>query len=340
MKRGLIEWDPRELSRETLQGRVERCQALLGERGLDGAVFYTSVAQPVMGRYLTHFLPYWNEGVLVLPRQGEPLLCVGLSNRVFPWIKGSSTLTEIRASRNLGADAAKALRERGARRVGLGDRGSIPYRVIAELEAGLADGEVVDLPEVVQTLRLGLDPDEVRLRTAAGGLVANALAEVVVEPGLTDSALAARLDRAVRLAGAEDTLVLVGPLGQWPGLPQRAELAGSANLMMQVEYKGHWVQVGRTVGADSEAEAAGQQAALMGLCQAGRDVAGLVAEARAKHGAELYISRGGRGHPFTGLAEDERLAEGDVVALLALGRDGALYGDTFALQPDGPRPLT
>ena len=134
MKRGLIEWDPRELSRETLQGRVERCQALLQERGLDGAVFYTSVAQPVMGRYLTHFLPYWNHGVLVLPREGDPLLCVGLSNRVFPWIKSTSTLTEIRASRNLGADAAKALRDRGARRVGLGDRGSIPYRVIAALE--------------------------------------------------------------------------------------------------------------------------------------------------------------------------------------------------------------
>ena len=136
MKRGLVEWDATELSRETLNARVARCQALLADRGLDAAVFYTSVAQPVMGRYFVHFLPYWNEGVLVLPREGEPLLCVGLSNRVFSWIKGSSTLTEVRASRNLGADAARALRERGAKRVGLGDRGSIPYRVIAELDGG------------------------------------------------------------------------------------------------------------------------------------------------------------------------------------------------------------
>ena len=177
MKRGLIEWNPEELSREVLDGRVARCQALLAERGLDAAVCYTSVAQPGLSRYFVHFLPYWNEGVLVIPRDAAPMLCVGLSNRVFPWIKSSSTLTEIRASRNLGADAARVLQERGARRVGLADRGSIPHRVIAELESTLVGGEVVDLPQVVQTLALGLDPDELRLRTEAGRLVAAALAE-------------------------------------------------------------------------------------------------------------------------------------------------------------------
>ncbi len=339
MKRGLIEWDPAELPPETLQARVGRCQGLLRERGLDAAVFYTSVAQPVMGRYLTHFLPYWNEGVLVLPRDGEPLLCVGLSNRVFPWIKGSSTLKEIRVSRNLGADAAKALAERGARRVGLGDAGSIPYRVVAALRAALADGEVVDLPEIVQTLRLGLDPDEVRLRERSGRLVADALAQATPEPAGTDSALAGRLDRRLRLGGAEDTLVLAGPVGQWPGLPRGIALDGPANVLLQVEYKGHWVQVGRTVGANGDGAA--WQASLGALCRAGRDVGEMVAEARARHDAELYVSRCGRGAPFTGLAEDARLAEGDVLALLALERgSGRLHGDTYALQPDGAKALT
>src|SRR5262249_4137840 len=158
-------------------------------------------------------------------------------------------LTEIRASRNLGADAARLLQERGARRVGLADRGSIPHRVIAELETALVGGEVVDLPQVVQTLALGLDPDELRLRTEAARLVAAALTETAtLSAGTTDSALAARLDRAVRLAGAEDVLVLVGPAGQWPGLPRTTPLDGPTNVMMQVEYKGHWVQVGRALG--------------------------------------------------------------------------------------------
>jgi hypothetical protein len=341
MKRGLIEWNPEELSREVLDGRVARCQALLAERGLDAAVCYTSVAQPGLSRYFVHFLPYWNEGVLVLPRDGDPMLCVGLSNRVFPWIKSSSTLTEIRASRNLGADAAKVLQERGARRVGLADRGSIPHRIIAELQTGLADGEVVDLPQVVETLALGLDADELRLRAEAGQRVAAALAEAGT-PGAaaTDSALAAHLDRAVRLAGAEDVLVLVGPGGQWPGLPRKAPLDGPTNVMMQVEYKGHWVQVGRALGAAGSARPAA--AALGSLCQPGRTVRELVTAARREHGLDAFVSRSGRGNPFVGLAENERLAEGDIVAILALqaGSAGLLCGDTFAVQAGSAKALS
>src|SRR5581483_466626 len=165
MKRGLIEWDPNELSAATLAARVARTQGVLAERGLDAAVFYTSVAQPGPVRYLTHFLPYWNEGVLVLPREGEPTLFVALSNRVFPWIKGSSTLKDVRASRNLGADAAGLLAERSAARVGL-----------------------------------GADADELRLRGHAARLAAEALAELGPSvAGRTDSAVAGQLDRSMRL---------------------------------------------------------------------------------------------------------------------------------------------
>jgi hypothetical protein len=213
--------------------------------------------------------------------------------------------------------------------------------VIAELQAGLPGGEVVDLPQIVQTLGLGLDPDELRLRAAAGARVAAALAEAGGAPGgSTDSALAAALDRAVRLAGAEDTVVLVGPAGQWPGLPRRVPLSGPTNVMMQVEYKGHWVQVGRALGANGQASEAA--AALGGLCQPGHTVREIVATARGEHGLDAYLSRSGRGNPFVGLAENDRLAEGDIVAVLALqtGGDGLLSGDTFAVQAGGARALS
>src|SRR3954468_13107801 len=210
MKRGLIEWDPTELSAATLAGRVARAQDVLAAGGLDAAIFYTSVAQPGPVRYLTHFLPYWNEGVLVLPREGEPTLFIALSNRVFPWIKGSSTLQDVRASRNLGADAAKLLAERGATRVGLGDSGSIPYRVIEELKVNLAGGQVLDAPALAASVQLGADADELRLRGQAARIAAEALTALGPSvKGRTDSAVAGQLDGAMRLNRAEDTLVLV-----------------------------------------------------------------------------------------------------------------------------------
>jgi hypothetical protein len=342
MKRGLIEWDRSELSAATLGGRVARTQALLAERGLDAAVFYTSVAQPGLVRYLTHFLPYWNEGLLVLPREGEPTLFVALSNRVFPWIKGSSTLAEVRASRNLGADAATLLRESGATRVGLGDSGSIPYRVIEELTANLAGGQAVDAPELAASMRLGADADELRLRAHASAIAARALGGLAANwpAGLRDSEVAGQLDRAMRLDKAEDTLVLVGPAGRWPGLPTGMVLSERAHVVIQVEYKGHWVLVGRTLGIGTESSAA-WRARLTALAAPGRTVGAIVAKARAEDGTEVYVYRGGRGAPFTALSEADAVAVGDVVAVLARrGADGGhLYGDTFAAEPGGLRPL-
>jgi hypothetical protein len=356
MKRGLIEWNPSELSAATLAGRVAHAQGVLAERGLDAAVFYTSVAQPGLVRYLTHFLPYWNEGLLVLPREGEPTLLVALSNRVFPWIKGSSTLNDVRASRNLGADAAKLLGERGARRVGLGDSGSIPYRVIEELRANLASGQVVDAAALAASVRLGADADERRLRAHAARIAAEALAALGPSvAGRTDSAVAGQLDGAMRLNRAEDTLVLVGPAGRWPGLPTGVTLGERAHVVVQVEYKGHWVMVGRTLGAgwlDCFGPAApGGGLELEGVhtwrqrlqtvCAPGRTVGAIADEARAYDGTELYVYRSGRGAPFTALGEGDAVAVGDVVAVLArrAADGGDLYGDTFAAEPEGLRPI-
>jgi hypothetical protein len=357
MKRGLIEWDPSELSAETLAGRVAQAQALLAEQGLDAAVFYTSVAQPGPVRYLTHFLPYWNEGVLVLPRVGEPTLFVALSNRVFPWIKGSSTLKDVRASRNLGADAAKLLAECGATRVGLGDAGSIPFGIVAALKANLKGGQVVDAPEPGSSVRLGADADELRLRARAAAIAARALGEVAADwqEGLRDSEVAGRLDRAMRLDKAEDTLVLVGPALRWPGLPTGITLGERAHVVIQVEYKGHWVLVGRTLGAgwldffgpsaaDGGLELEGAhpwRERLQALCAPGRRVGEIIAQAQAEDGTDIYLYRGGRGAPFTALDEGAVVRVGDVVAVLArrAGDGGDLYGATFAVEAEGLRPV-
>jgi len=335
VKRGLVEWDRRELSPEALEARLSQLRSLLAERDLDAAVCYTSVAQPVLVRYLTQFLPYWNEGVLVVPRDGEPLLLVALTNRVVPWIKGSSNLTEVRASRDLGGDAARWLAGRAARRVAVADRRSFPYRALAALESELGPGAVVELPELASSLRLAADADERRLRAQARRLALRAmddLGEGVA--GRSDHQIAGQADRTLRLAGAEDTLILVGPAGTWPGLPCGAPLGERAHVVVQVEYKGHWVQLGRTLGAKDAAT--GWQARLASLCAPGRPVSEALAEARGRDGVELYLWGAGLGHPFRALDETEIIAPGDIVGALAFSpttRD--LYGETYAVEAQG-----
>jgi hypothetical protein len=213
--------------------------------------------------------------------------------------------------------------------------------VIEELKANLAGGQVVDATALAASVRLGADADELRLRGEAAQIAAGALA--VLGPsaaGRTDSAVAGQLDAAMRLNRAEDTLVLVGPSGRWPGLPTGVTLGERAHVALQVEYKGHWVLVGRTLGAAPDAAEAWQKR-LGALVAPGRSIGVSVAEARAQDGTELYVYRSGRGAPFTALAEADAVAVGDVVAVLAhrAGEGGELYGDTFAVEPDGLRPI-
>ena len=357
MKRGLIEWDPRELPRETLAARVAHAQALLAADGLDAALVYTNVAAPQLARYLTHFLPYWNEGVLVLPREGAPTLLVALSNRVVPWIKGSSALEDVRACRQPAAEAARLLAERGARRIGLAERGSFPYRLLAELERAAPDIAFADWPALAASLTLATDPAERRLRARARELAEHGLRSLGdMVDGRSAQQLAGQLDLALRLAGATDTRVLVGPLGRWPGVPTAlpgdaaavgdaersgaVPLARAANVLCEVEYKGHWALVARTLGLPAADQRAGSER-LHHLCTPGSTIAEAAAAARAAHGGALFAYRAGTAAPFVALDETDRLGVGDIVALVTLSPadGGALYGDTFVVAPDGLKPL-
>jgi len=333
MKRGLIEWDPGELPRETLAARGERAQALLAAAGLDAALVYANVAAPQLARYLTHFLPYWNEGVLVLPRAGAPTLFVALSNRVVPWIKRSAAVDDVRACRQPAVEAARLLAERGARRVGLAERGSFPYRLLAELERAAPAIAFVDWPALAAALALATDPVERRLRARARALAEHGLRSLGdTVDGRNAPQLAGQLDLALRLAGATDTRVLVGPLGRWPGIPRAEPLGRAANVLCEVEYQGHWVLVARTLGLPAADQHATSER-LHHLCSPGSTVAEAAAAAR---GGALFAYRAGAAAPFVALAEEERLAVGDIVALVTLSPadGGALYGDTFAVMPD------
>ena len=71
MRRGLMAWDRAEVPSSALADRRSRLRAELATEGVDVFVAYTNIARGGAVWWLTGFTPYWNEGLLYAPADGE-----------------------------------------------------------------------------------------------------------------------------------------------------------------------------------------------------------------------------------------------------------------------------
>src|SRR5215831_2941728 len=95
MRRGLISRSKAELPDAVLDARIARVRAAMGAAGLDALLLYTNNTRAAGVSWLTGFVPYWSEALLVVPRQGEPVLVVALTFRVKTWIERTSRVAGV-----------------------------------------------------------------------------------------------------------------------------------------------------------------------------------------------------------------------------------------------------
>src|SRR4029079_15917020 len=107
MRRGLIAWSRTELPPSVLDARVARAQAAMADARIDALAIYTDPARSGGASWLTAFVPYWNRGVVVLTRNGKPVLFTGVSKRVHTWIKNNAHLEDVIYSTAIGSDVAQ-----------------------------------------------------------------------------------------------------------------------------------------------------------------------------------------------------------------------------------------
>src|SRR5437870_6906585 len=129
MRRGLISWSGEEVPPSVLEGRVARLQEQMRAADLGAVLVYTSFARPSAVAWLTHFVPYWNEALLVVFPAGAPVLLAAFSKRVHDWIRSVSHLGEVRSAPDLGRAATAYLKERPPEpsRIGVTAPGALPW---------------------------------------------------------------------------------------------------------------------------------------------------------------------------------------------------------------------
>ena len=253
MRRGLLSWDEAEVPASVLDARVEKLRAAMTGAGLDALLLYNNFPRPAAVSWLTHFIPYWSQGVLVLPAAGAPEYFVSLSKRVAGWIDETSHMGNIVSTPRPGADLAKRLD--GSKRIGVLELNKLPGGIAHPLVAGLPDAELVDATEMYRAVRHPADATEIGISRKAATLARDCLDGAYENADYAQTGpLTAAIEGPARLAGAEEVIVEISAdLAENSALRRldgNFDLGDTYALRVSLAYKGHWVRIGRTYGAE------------------------------------------------------------------------------------------
>ena len=251
MRRGLIARSKTELPDAVFDARLERLRAAMRE--LDALLVYTNNTRPAAVSWLTGFIPYWSEAMLVVPRNALPVLVVALTFRVRPWIERTSRVAEVINAPRVGIEAARLIAGRKAdAAVGVVDFDHLPLGIADDLGEAGPRLAVSDASDLFAMVRAPADPAEIMLTARAASIAATALSRI----GQRDSAgdVVAAVEADARRNGAEEVYVAMAPdlardqrLLRVEGEPA---LGRRFSVRASVAYKGCWVRRVVTVDRD------------------------------------------------------------------------------------------
>ncbi len=258
---------------EEYPGRWLRVQALMRAEGLDLLVAFgndRAVFGPAHVRWLADIPVHFEPMAVLVPATGDPLVACGPESDQYALRIGR--VPDVRILREFThpdedypfsriETLAEIVTEmigtgRRVRRVGIAGLGLIDAATSAALEAALPGAVRVDVEQAMCGLRARKSAAEVAVirhayRLAMAGVDA---AVAAIHPGVTESAVAAEAEAAMRRAGAEgtgiDTIVASGPNAR-PILARatfrQIERNDLVVLTMAPRYQGYHGAIGRPV---------------------------------------------------------------------------------------------
>ena len=269
MRRGLIGWSKEEVPDAAMERRVTRTQARMREDGFDAVIAYTSFARPSVVSWLTHFVPYWNDGLVVVFPQGLPLLLAAFSKRVEPWIREVSRVGDVIMTPNLGKGVVDMLRERipalaaGKAKIGLIERDELPWPIAEAFDQAGINSSLVDFTAQYAALRQPADDSEIGLARQALAIANKAFDAMPAGAKQASQALSV-IDSLARLDGAEEVHLKVAPDLAANAALQRLEgdarLGAQHAIAVSLGYKSVWVRTVRCIAAKPPASWAAAQA--------------------------------------------------------------------------------
>ena len=223
---------------------MEIVRKVLRERQLPALIVYSDLWRSNQARFFANYMPYFNRALLILPVDGKPILLCGLSPRTYRWIQSVTPIEDVRPAGNFAKPLRELAAERGWTKVGVLDAEQLPYDLSIALRTGTV--EVVNV-ESAAVFNPANDEDEIAMRRKAAAIARTALDEELAGGvGKLDHEFVGRMERRLRLAGAEDLVILLTN-GDGPPAPARGRtLAENYSVSIALEYRGHWVRMSKS----------------------------------------------------------------------------------------------
>lgn len=253
--------------------RWQKVQAMMAQEHLDLLVAYAddrAVFGPAHARWMANFPVHFEPICILMPKQGEPVLLCGPESDEYARLIGQ--IPDVRVLREfthpdedypyskiqgLVEIASEVVDDvRSIRKVGLAGRGLMGTDVLSAFQKALPEATWVDVENTVCTLRAQKSPAEIEVIRYAYHIAEIGIKAAVdaIQPGITERAVAAEIEAAMRRAGAEgtgiDTIVASG-LHSRPILARstfrRIQNNELVLLTVAPRYEGYHGAIGRAV---------------------------------------------------------------------------------------------
>jgi hypothetical protein len=171
---------------------------------------------------------------------GKPTLLCGLSPRTYGWIRSVTPIEDVRSAGNFVKPLSEMAAERNWTKLGMLDAEQLPYDLSQGLRSGPVELVNVESQEVYLPANHG---HEIAMRRKAAVMGRAALAESLpLGVGRIDYEFVGLLEKRLRMAGAEDLVVVLANGSGAPAPACGKRLEEGFFVSIALEYRGHWVR--------------------------------------------------------------------------------------------------
>jgi hypothetical protein len=273
MRRGLISHCKAELPDAVLDARLARLRAAMSEARLEALLIYTNNTRTAGVSWLTGFVPYWSEALLVVLGERPPVLVVALSYRVKSWIERTSRVAEVIHTPRIGFEAGRMIAASYAdAAVGVPDLDGLSASIAGDLHEGGPQLSLRDASALFARLRAKADPAEIALAAQAAWIARHALGNVPASrAGLGD--IISEVEWQARRLGAEEIYIAAAPDlardPRWRRIEGEAASGESFAMRATIAYKGTWIRLARSFLRDAAATCGEEAASRLAAAVAG-----------------------------------------------------------------------
>lgn len=253
--------------------RWRRVQEMMKIRGLDIIVAYAddrAVFGPAHARWMANFPVHFEPVCILFAQTGEPIMLVGPESDEYAMLAGEIPdvrilqefthpnedypFTKMQSMAEIIADSGFASGK--TLRIGVGAQGLIGADLWAAFQDALPDAEWIDAENILCDVRSQKSAAEIAVIRHAYSIAEIGLSAALttIAPGVTERAVAAEIEGAMRRAGAEgtgiDTIVAAGPNSR-PILARSTfntiQTSDLVLLTIAPRYEGYHAAIGRPV---------------------------------------------------------------------------------------------